>query len=183
MLAKTCHTLVLGGIRSGKTGLAEAQALGQSQPVVYVATATAGDNEMASRISRHQAIRPAAWGLVEEPLNLAEVLREYGQHNPAPCLLIDCMSLWLSNLLHASDEQVQLQKDAFLQQIEAYPGPLIIVSNETGLGTIGMDPLTRKFCDELGWLNQALALRCQRVVMAIAGLALTLKDSVSGDAD
>ncbi len=138
---------------------------------------------MASRISRHQAIRPAAWGLVEEPLNLAEVLREYGQHNPAPCLLIDCMSLWLSNLLHASDEQVQLQKDAFLQQIEAYPGPLIIVSNETGLGTIGMDPLTRKFCDELGWLNQALALRCQRVVMAIAGLALTLKDSVSGDAD
>ncbi|HZJ93428.1 MAG TPA: bifunctional adenosylcobinamide kinase/adenosylcobinamide-phosphate guanylyltransferase [Thiopseudomonas sp.] len=177
MLAKACHTLVLGGIRSGKTGLAEEQAIAQSRPVVYVATATAGDDEMASRISRHQAVRPIEWGLVEEPLNLAGVLREHGQRSPAPCLLIDCMSLWLSNLLHASDEQLQLQKDAFLQQIEAYPGPVIIVSNETGLGTIGMEPLTRRFCDELGWLNQALALRCHRVVMAVAGLPLILKDA------
>lgn len=177
MTTTTCHTLVLGGIRSGKTGLAEAQAAALPQSVVYVATATAGDDEMVRRISRHQAIRPQAWGLVEEPLNLAKVLQEHGQQSPAPCLLIDCMSLWLSNLLHASDEQLQMQKNAFLEQIEAYPGPLVIVSNETGLGTIAMDPLTRKFCDELGWLNQALALRCQRVVMAVAGLPLVLKDS------
>lgn len=183
MLLKTCHTLVLGGVRSGKTGLAETQAMTQSQPVVYVATATAGDDEMASRISRHQAIRPATWGLVEEPLNLADVLHQHGQQKPAPCLLIDCMSLWLSNLLHVGDGQLQLQRDAFLQQIEAYAGPLIIVSNETGLGTIGMDPLTRKFCDELGWLNQALALRCHRVVMAVAGLPLILKDSANSDVE
>ncbi|MDY0248514.1 MAG: bifunctional adenosylcobinamide kinase/adenosylcobinamide-phosphate guanylyltransferase [Pseudomonas sp.] len=177
MITTTCHTLVLGGIRSGKTGLAEAQAAALSLPVLYVATATAGDDEMTRRISRHQAIRPQAWGLVEEPLNLAKVLREQGQQHPAPCLLIDCMSLWISNLLHAGTEQLQMQKEAFLEHIEGYPGPLIIVSNETGLGTIGMDPLTRTFCDELGWLNQALAQRCQRVVMVLAGLPLTLKDS------
>ncbi|MCK9535120.1 MAG: bifunctional adenosylcobinamide kinase/adenosylcobinamide-phosphate guanylyltransferase [Pseudomonas sp.] len=181
MLNNQCHTLVLGGIRSGKTGLAEAQAMAQSQPVVYVATATAGDEEMASRISRHQAIRPKAWGLLEEPLNLARVLAAQGQQSPVPCLLIDCMSLWLSNVLHAGDASFQLQRDAFLAQIESYPGALIIVSNETGLGTIGMDPLTRKFCDELGWLNQALAQRCQRVVLAVAGLPLMLKGAaVSG---
>jgi len=180
MVTNTYHTLVLGGIRSGKTGLAEAQAINQLHPVLYVATATAGDKEMASRISRHQAIRPPAWGLVEEPLNLARVLQEHGQQSPPPCLLIDCMSLWLSNLLHASDAQLQRQRDAFLEQIERYPGSLIIVSNETGLGTIGMDPLTRKFCDELGWLNQALAQRCQRVMLAIAGLPLVLKDSNAG---
>lgn len=183
MITTPCHTLVLGGIRSGKTALAEAQAAALPQPVVYVATATAGDDEMANRISRHQAIRPQAWGLVEEPLNLAKVLREHGQLSPAPCLLIDCMSLWLSNLLHLGGEQLDLQREAFLQQIEAYPGPLVIVSNETGLGTIGMDPLTRKFCDELGWLNQALAQRCQRVVMAIAGLPLILKDSITSPAE
>ena len=177
MITTTCHTLVLGGIRSGKTALAEAQAAHQTQPVVYVATATADDDEMASRISRHQAIRPQDWGLVEESLNLAKVLREHGQHTPTPCLLIDCMSLWLSNLLHVGGEQLQIQREAFLEQIESYPGPLVIVSNETGLGIIGMDPLTRKFCDELGWLNQALAQRCQRVMMVVAGLPLTLKDT------
>ena len=79
------HTLVLGGIRSGKTGFAEAQALAQQQPVIYVATATAGDAEMANRISRHQSIRPATWGLVEEPLNLAQVLSEHGQIGRASC--------------------------------------------------------------------------------------------------
>ena len=178
MITTTCHTLVLGGIRSGKTGLAEAQAMAQLQPVVYVATATADDDEMANRISRHQSIRPATWGLVEEPLNLAQVLSEHGQQNPAPCLLIDCMSLWISNLLHAGTEQLHAQKQTFLEQIEGYPGSLIIVSNETGLGIIGMDPLTRQFCDELGWLNQALAQRCQKVVMVLAGLPLTLKDSL-----
>ncbi len=133
---------------------------------------------MANRISRHQAIRPVSWGLVEEPLNLAQVLSEYGQQSPAPCLLIDCMSLRVSNLLHAGTEQLQGQKEAFLEQIAGYPGSLIIVSNETGLGIIGMDSLTRQFCDELGWLNQALAQRCQKVVMVPVGSPLTLKDSI-----
>ena len=84
MITTTCQTLVLGGIRSGKTALAEAQAAALPPPVVYVATATAGDDEMASRISRHQAIRPQTWGLVEEPVNLARVLHEHRQLSPAP---------------------------------------------------------------------------------------------------
>ncbi len=177
MATPAAHTLILGGIRSGKTALAETQAMATTHPVVYVATATADDEEMAQRIHRHQTVRPDTWGLVEEPLNLADVLRQHGEIRPAPCLLIDCMSLWLSNLLHDSDEQFQAQRGGFLEQVGSYRGPLIIVSNEVGLGTIAMDPLTRQFCDELGWLNQALAHRCDRVLMAVAGLPLTLKES------
>lgn len=169
------HTLVLGGIRSGKTALAERMAGEQGSEVVYVATATAGDGEMAARIRRHQQSRPAAWGLQEEALQLAGVLVAEGRKDGPPCLLIDCMSLWLSNLLHAGDDVLEAQKPAFLDAVASYPGALVIVSNEVGLGTIGMDPLTRRFCDELGWLNQALAQRCDRVLMSVAGLPMTLK--------
>lgn len=169
------RTLVLGGIRSGKTAMAESMAAEQPGEVVYVATATAGDDEMAARIRRHQQARPDSWGLREEPLGLAEVLTGEGAKAGPPCLLIDCMSLWLSNLLHAGDEVLVEQKAAFLEAVAGYPGALVIVSNEVGLGTIGMDPLTRRFCDQLGWLNQALAQRCDRVVMSVAGLPLVLK--------
>jgi adenosylcobinamide kinase/adenosylcobinamide-phosphate guanylyltransferase len=92
-------------------------------------------------------------------------------------LLIDCMSLWLSNLLHAGEQPFNSERKAFLAALEQYPGEVIIVSNEVGLGTIAMDPLTRRFCDELGWLNQALAQHCHRVMMSVAGLPLVLKDT------
>lgn len=168
------HTLVLGGIRSGKTALAE-QWAAAAQPVVYVATATAGDDEMAARIRRHQRQRPADWGLIEAPVELGEAVRTASQTPAPPCLLIDCMSLWLSNLLHAGDEVFQREREGFLAALTDYPGAIVVVSNEVGLGTIGMDPLTRTFCDELGWLNQTLASTCDRVVMSVAGLPLTLK--------
>ncbi|ROU00043.1 bifunctional adenosylcobinamide kinase/adenosylcobinamide-phosphate guanylyltransferase [Marinobacter sp. R17] len=166
------NILVLGGIRSGKTALAEQMAADSGAPVTYVATATAGDDEMARRIKRHQSLRPDEWGLVEEPISLAHVLDSQSSEN---CLLVDCMSLWLSNLLHAGDEVLALEKQRFIDTLNAHAGPVVIVSNEVGLGTIGMDPLTRRFCDELGWLNQALARVCDRVVMSVAGLPLTLK--------
>ncbi|WP_203141050.1 bifunctional adenosylcobinamide kinase/adenosylcobinamide-phosphate guanylyltransferase [Marinobacter mangrovi] len=166
------NILVLGGIRSGKTALAEQMAADSGAPVTYVATATAGDDEMARRIKRHQSLRPDEWGLVEEPISLAHVLDSQSSEN---CLLVDCMSLWLSNLLHAGDEVLALEKQRFIDALSAHNGPVVIVSNEVGLGTIGMDPLTRRFCDELGWLNQALARVCDRVVMSVAGLPLTLK--------
>ncbi len=169
------RTLVLGGIRSGKTGMAERTAQAHDGDVVYVATATAGDEEMAARIRRHQQGRPEHWGLREAPLALAEALAEAAVCGEPPCLLIDCMSLWVSNLLHAGDEVFKRERTAFLETVTAYPGALVIVSNEVGLGTIGMDPLTRRFCDELGWLNQALAQRCDRVMMSVAGLPLVLK--------
>lgn len=168
------HTLVLGGIRSGKSALAEARAEAAGGAVLYIATATAGDGEMALRIRRHQERRPEAWGLVEAPLKLAEVM--HGQHwNQPPVLLVDCMSLWVSNLLHAGDDVFQHERAALLSALADYPGAVIIVSNEVGLGTIGMDPLTRRFCDELGWLNQDLARHCASVLMSVAGLPLTLK--------
>ncbi|MEP3563744.1 MAG: bifunctional adenosylcobinamide kinase/adenosylcobinamide-phosphate guanylyltransferase [Marinobacter sp.] len=168
--------LVTGGIRSGKTAMAEQRAQAAEEPVVYVATATAGDEEMAQRIRRHQQQRPADWGLKEEPLRLASVLDDWQAEtaNP-PLLLIDCMSLWLSNLLFAGDEVFDQEREAFLRAIERYSGSVVVVTNEVGLGTIGMDPLTRRFVDELGWLNQALAQRCDEVVMSVAGLPLTLK--------
>ena len=97
------HSLILGGIRSGKSSLAERLVSEQSDPVVYVATATAGDGEMSERIRRHQRRRPASWGLVEEPVELGSLLNRQATLSPPPCVLIDCMSLWVSNLLHAGD--------------------------------------------------------------------------------
>jgi len=167
--------LVLGGIRSGKTALAERLASDTNNPVVYLATATAGDDEMRARIQRHQQLRPADWGLEEEPLALGQVLAVHANAQSAPCLLVDCMSLWLSNVLHAGEATFSREREAFLMQVDRYPGELVIVSNEVGLGTIGMDPLTRRFADELGWLNQSLAKLCDKVVMSVAGLPMVLK--------
>jgi adenosylcobinamide kinase/adenosylcobinamide-phosphate guanylyltransferase len=167
--------LVLGGIRSGKTALAESLVSQLDSPVVYLATATAGDEEMARRIKRHQDSRPRHWGLSEAPIELATELNRLGARPEPPQVLIDCMSLWVTNLLFAGDGVFSRERAAFLAAIKAYPGPLVIVSNEVGLGTIGMDSLTRRFCDELGWLNQALAQCCDRVIMSVAGLPLVLK--------
>jgi len=168
------RTLVLGGIRSGKTAQAEELASGTGCPVIYVATATAGDAEMEERIRRHRQLRPDGWGLVEETVDLPGVLGRYA--GTGVCLLIDCMSLWLGNLLHHLDEDdVPAMLDSFNDQVADYPDPLIIVSNEVGLGIIGMDPLTRQFGDRLGWLNQDLAARMDHVVMSVAGCPLVLK--------
>lgn len=171
-------TLVLGGIRSGKSDLAERVVAASGAPVCYVATATAGDDEMAARIQRHRARRPADWQLVEEPLALGRVLA--ARDTPAPALLIDCMSLWLSNGLAAGEATFTAERESFLNALPEYPGPVVVVSNEIGLGLIGMDPLTRRFADELGWLNQALAGCCDNVVMSVAGLPQVLKGQLPG---
>jgi adenosylcobinamide kinase/adenosylcobinamide-phosphate guanylyltransferase len=171
----TTHNLVIGGIRSGKTALAERLAVESGEPVVYVATATANDDEMTTRIRRHQQARPDGWALAEEPMELGHLLDMYTVASTPPFLLIDCMSLWLSNLLFAGDEVFSKERTAFLAALKHYPAGVVVVSNEVGLGTIGMDPLTRRFCDELGWLNQALAKLSNTVMMSVAGLPLVLK--------
>ena len=170
------RALVLGGVRSGKSALAESQAAMSGRDLVYVATATPGDAEMAERIRIHRQYRPDDWGLQEEPVELAGVLDRY--RDAAPCLLIDCMSLWLSNLLGRGEAVLTRERDAFLAALAAYPGDVVIVSNEVGLGIIGMDALTRRFADELGWLNQALAQRCETVVLSVAGLPTVLKGAL-----
>jgi len=166
--------LILGGVRSGKSRFAEQQALDSDLEVVYIATAIAGDDEMYRRIKKHQLQRLSHWQLVEEPLMLADVLQTHARSGR--CLLVDCLTLWLTNLLLKEDDALfQAQRDAFIDSIMTLPGQLILVSNETGLGIVPMGKITRRYCDEAGWLHQELAQICDRVILTVAGLPHVLK--------
>jgi adenosylcobinamide kinase/adenosylcobinamide-phosphate guanylyltransferase len=168
------HELILGGARSGKSRLAEKLASDCALAVTYIATSQALDGEMNSRIEHHRERRPATWGLVEEPLALARVLRE--QAGAEKCLLVDCLTLWLTNLLMLDDPaRLSAERDALLECLTGLPGRIILVSNETGLGVVPLGELTRRYVDEAGWLHQALAERCQRVIFTVAGLPMVLK--------
>ena len=168
--------LILGGARSGKSRLAERHAVESGLAVHYIATGQARDGEMAERIARHRERRPAHWALIEEPLGLARVLR--GQAAEDRCLLIDCLTLWMSNLLLDADPQRFVrERDALLDCLADLPGRIILVSNETGLGVVPMGELSRRFVDESGWLHQAVAERAQRVIFTVAGLPMVLKES------
>ncbi len=170
------RTLILGGVRSGKSRLAERLASEGAGPVTYIATATAGDGEMAARIAAHRTRRPVHWGLVEEPLHLAAALAAHAA--PERCLLVDCLTLWLTNLLLAEDATLcDREGAALLQVLPTLPGRIILVSNETTLGVMPLGALSRRFCDAAGQLHQDLAPLCDRVILAIAGLPLTLKDA------
>ncbi|MFO1372030.1 MAG: bifunctional adenosylcobinamide kinase/adenosylcobinamide-phosphate guanylyltransferase [Candidatus Competibacteraceae bacterium] len=165
---------ILGGARSGKSAFAQQKALASGLSVVYLATAQAGDMEMAERIAHHRAERPADWGLVEEPLALAAALQTHAA--PQRCLLVDCLTLWLSNLLAAGDECLEAERRALLDLLPTLPGRVLLVSNEVGQGIVPANPLARRFRDEAGRLHQAVARCCDRVTLVVAGLPLTLKD-------
>lgn len=166
--------LILGGARSGKSRLAEKLAGESGLDVVYIATSQPLDGEMNARVAQHRARRPAHWALVEEPLALAQVLRE--QAAPGRCLLVDCLTLWLTNLLMQDDPaRLAVERDALLASVEELPGRILLVSNETGLGVVPLGELTRRYVDEAGWLHQALAERSQRVLFTVAGLPMVLK--------
>ncbi|RMS86536.1 bifunctional adenosylcobinamide kinase/adenosylcobinamide-phosphate guanylyltransferase [Pseudomonas savastanoi] len=166
--------LILGGARSGKSRLAEKLAADSTLKVTYIATSQPLDGEMNQRVASHRARRPEHWGLVEEPLELARVLRENAV--PDCCLLVDCLTLWLTNLLMLDNPERLLQeRESLLDSLAGLPGEIIFVSNETGLGVVPLGELTRRYVDEAGLLHQALAERCQRVVLTVAGLPLTLK--------
>lgn len=166
--------LILGGARSGKSRLAERLATQSGLAVTYIATSQALDGEMSARIQHHRQRRPADWGLVEEPLELARALRDNAA--PGRCLLVDCLTLWLTNLLMLDDDtRLAMQRDAFLDALAELPGRIILVSNETGLGVVPLGELTRRYVDEAGWLHQAVAERAERVVFTVAGLPMLLK--------
>jgi len=172
------RTLILGGARSGRSALAERLASDSGHDVVYIATAQAHDAEMAARIAHHRSQRPTHWLSIEEPLALADALREHAQ--PGRCVLVDCLTLWLSNLLGDADsERFQRERDALLQLLPQLKGQLLLVSNEVGLGVVPMGELTRRFVDEAGRLHQALAARCERVIFVAAGLPMSLKGSLA----
>lgn len=166
--------LILGGVRSGKSALAQQRAQSSGRAVTYIATAQAGDDEMESRIARHKADRPAEWLLVEEPFALAGVLGRYAADDH--CILIDCLTLWLTNLLVNDETRFELERQALLDTLPGLPGHIIMVSNEVNMGVVPMGELSRRFCDEAGWLHQALAQQCDRVVLTVAGLPLVLKE-------
>lgn len=166
--------LILGGARSGKSRLAEKLASDSGLDVIYIATSQPLDGEMNQRVAVHRERRPAEWGLIEEPVELARVLRENA--GEGRCLLVDCLTLWLTNLLMLDDPQRLTQaRDALLDGLAELPGEIIFVSNETGLGVVPLGELTRRYVDEAGWLHQALAERCHRVVFTVAGLPMILK--------
>jgi adenosylcobinamide kinase/adenosylcobinamide-phosphate guanylyltransferase len=164
-------TLVLGGARSGKSRYAEWLITTYPQPWIYLATAEARDEEMAERIAAHQARRAAGWQTLEAPHDLAEALRAAP---PGAAVLVDCLTLWLSNLLGAEadieGETARLQ-DALAERT----GPTVIVSNEVGLGIVPDNALARRFRDLQGNLNQRLAAQAERVIMMVAGLAVAVK--------
>lgn len=171
-------TLILGGARSGKSALAERLASDVARQVVYLATAQPRDGEMATRIAHHRARRPAHWLCVEEPLALAAALRQHAREDC--CVLVDCLTLWLSNLLgDADDQRLDDERDALLDCLSTLPGELLLVSNEVGLGVVPMGELSRRFVDEAGRLHQALATRCERVIFVAAGLPLALKGTLA----
>jgi len=145
--------------------------------VFYIATAQALDGEMAERIAHHRSRRPAAWRLVEEPVALAHAVMHHARDDRF--ILVDCLTLWLSNLLGMEDaSRFETERDALLGATAMLPGEVCFVSNEVGLGITPLGELTRRFVDEAGRLHQALAQRCDRVVFVAAGLPLTLKGTL-----
>lgn len=166
--------LILGGARSGKSRLAEETAVGSALEVTYIATSQSLDAAMAERIAMHRAQRPAHWGLVEEPLALAGALRKVAGENR--CILVDCLTLWLTNLLlHPDPERLASEQAALIEVLPELPGQVILVSNETGLGVVPMGELTRRYVDQAGWLHQRLASLSDRVTFCVAGLPMLLK--------
>ena len=178
--------LIIGGARSGKSTLAEKHAAESGLRVIYVATAQALDDEMQQRIAHHRARRPATWDMVESPLHLAETLQKHAA--PDVCLLVDCLTLWLSNLLFAGAAARQAEAgqavkcalfdsemQALLNGLPQLPGRIIIVSNEVGWGVVPIAAISRFFADEQGRLNQRIAALCEKVTLVAAGLPLSLK--------
>lgn len=164
-------TLVLGGARSGKSRYAESLVTAQPHPWVYIATAEPRDGEMAARIAAHQAHRAEGWQTIEAPHELPEALRDAPQ---GAAVLVDCLTLWLSNVMHAAfdiDEITQRLEEA----LGGRAGTTVLVSNEVGLGIVPDNALARGFRDAQGVLNQRLAKVAGRVVLMVAGLPLTLK--------
>jgi adenosylcobinamide kinase/adenosylcobinamide-phosphate guanylyltransferase len=167
-------TLVLGGARSGKSRYAEQLASNSELPVLYIATATALDEEMSARIAHHQTQRPTEWALCECPLQLAETLARESQK--PQCILVDCLTLWLNNqLFHYPQQDFSLLFKQLIDSLQNSQAQIIFVANEVGLGIIPLGEISRQFVDEAGRLNQALAQRADTVFFIAAGLPLQLK--------
>ncbi len=162
--------LITGGARSGKSSLAEAKTLTLGQPAIYIATAEANDAEMSDRIAQHQARRGPEWRTLQEPLELCAALRE---SDSAP-RLVDCITLWLSNLIFA-EQDWETEVAALCALIPTLTAPVILVTNEVGAGIVPENALARRFRDIAGWTNQRLGDTCDEVWLCVAGQPLKIK--------
>jgi adenosylcobinamide kinase/adenosylcobinamide-phosphate guanylyltransferase len=164
--------LVIGGVRSGKSRYAQQRAEASGLKPVFIATAQAFDDEMKDRIARHRADRDGHWSTVEAPFDLPQAIACYSATDSV--LLIDCLTLWVTNLLLA-DRDIAAETDALAQALRAASGQLILVSNEVGWGIVPENPLARRFRDEAGIVNQKVAQAADEVQLVVAGLTTPLK--------
>lgn len=166
--------LILGGARSGKSRLAEDRAAQLELPVVYIATAEVRDQEMADRVQLHRQSRPDNWELIEEPIELPQSIRRLSGQNRV--VLVDCLTLWLTNLLLINEDAMQQGIDDLSQAISEFEGELFLVSNEVGWGIVPMGELSRVFQDNAGRLHQKIAAIVERVTLCVAGIPLEIKE-------
>src|SRR5262245_23425812 len=166
--------LVTGGARSGKSNYAEQRATELGSRRLYLATAEAKDEEMRLRIAEHKKRRGDGWITVEEPVALAGVLQ--AQRGRIDCALVDCLTIWLSNLLlHAGEKYVEEKVEELMQALPTLDFDLILVSNEVGSGIVPDNPLARQFRDLAGWVNQRTAAIAAEVVLTVAGIPMVIK--------
>lgn len=172
--ARISRTLILGGARSGKSAFAERLVLNSGLYPVYLATGAAFDAEMAERIARHRQSRGEGWQTVEEPRHIAEVIDR--EATPDRAVLIDCLTLWLSNLM-LTEADIDDETERLIEAMARAGGPIVLVSNEVGLGIVPENALARRFRDAQGKLNRRMAEAADQVVLVAAGLPLVLKPS------
>lgn len=171
--------LVLGGARSGKSRYAEQRALDSGRQCFYIATAEARDEEMRRRIETHKQRRAPGWTTVEAPLDLGGALSRCDGADR--CILVDCLTLWITNLLHAEPGiDLKACKQELLEVLPRLTADVWLVSNEVGWGIVPMGELSRRFVDEAGWLHQDLARICNRVTLMAAGLPMIVKRQETG---
>ena len=171
--------LILGGVRSGKSRFAGEWARERQGDIALIATGTALDLEMAARIEAHRLGRPDDWTVIEEPVRLGAALR--GAAAPGRAIIVDCLTLWMTNLLCSGDAQLLRHEVADLfDALDRLEGHCVLVANEVGLGIMPVNALARRFADEAGTLHQRLAVLCDRVVFMVAGLPLSVKAVAAG---
>ena len=166
-------TLILGGGRAGKSRFAEKLASEKNLCVVYVATATPTDDEMSLRIKNHREKRNRNWITIEEPISISGIIEN---NNHDKCIIVDCLTLWMTNLLLAPDDnRLDEEKKGLMHCLKKTKSHVFLVSNETNSGVIPIDPLSRRFCDEIGFLHQQIANISDNVILMVAGLPHIIK--------